>query len=465
MPTKQSSGSHWFMSGLAMLVFGMSGSPSGAVASPLKSSLPPVVALPSDTATVEATTRFLENRVKQDPEDFIAYNKLATIYLQRLRETGDLTYVTLANRAAEASLAILPPMQNKDGLTALAQVKYSSHEFAAARDHAKHLTALEPRKGYPFLLLGDAFLELGDYVPAKLAFQKMAQLGGVHGLTTAAIEQRMARLAVIYGDNTRAQQHFVNALTSVLRMPAPPRETVAWCHWQLGETAFARGDYIAADQHYRDALVTYPEYYRALAGVAKVRAAQGMQQEAIEFYQRAIAVIPLPEYVAALGDVYAAANRPDEAQKQYDLVEYMGSLSALNQMLYNRELALFYADHGRNLAQALVLAKKELEVRRDIYTSDVLAWTLYKNDKPQEALLAMTQALRLGTQDARFFFHAGMIYHRLGKQSAAQAYLRRALQLNPRFHPLQAGIAKLTLEALHKNSTLSTLQEKSHDHS
>ncbi len=465
MPTKQSSGSQWFVSGLAILAFGMSESPSGAVASPLLSSLPAVVALPSDAATVEATTRFLENRVKQDPEDFIAYNKLATIYLQRLRETGDLTYVTLASRAAEASLAILPPVQNKDGLTALAQVKYSSHEFAVARDHAKYLTTLEPHKSYPFLLLGDALLELGDYDQAKLAFQKMEQFGAIQGLTKAAIEQRMARLAIVHGDNKRAQQHFVNALTSVLKIPVPPRETVAWCYWQLGETAFARGDYAAADQHYRDALVTYPEYYRALAGVAKVRAAQGMQQEAIAFYQKAIAVIPLPEYVAALGDMYTATNRPEEAQKQYDLVEYMGSLSALNQMLYNRELALFYADHERNLPKALALAEKELEVRRDIYTYDVLAWTLYKNDKPQEALVAMTQALRLGTQDARLFFHAGMICHRLSKPSEAQAYLRRALRLNPHFHPLQAGIAKLTLEALHKNSTLSTLQEKSHDHS
>ena len=77
----------------------------------------------------------------------------------------------------------------------------------------------------------------------------------------------------------------------------------------------------------------------------------------------------------------------------------------------------------------------------------------------------MTQALRLGTQDARLFFHAGMIYHRLSKPSEAQAYLQRALRLNPHFHPLQAGIAKLTLEALHKNSTLGTLQEKNDGHS
>jgi tetratricopeptide (TPR) repeat protein len=169
--------------------------------------------------------------------------------------------------------------------------------------------------------------------------------------------------------------------------------------------------------------------------------------------------------LAALGDIYVKIGRPEEAKKQFDLVEFIGYLNAINKVLYNRELALFYADHERNLAKALALAEKELEVRRDIYTYDVLAWTLYKNDKLQEALVAMTQALRLGTQDARLFFHAGMIYHRLGKQSAAQTYLRRALQLNPHFHPLQAGIAKLTLETLNKNSTLSTLQEKSHGHS
>src|SRR5439155_1501071 len=84
-------------------------------------------------------------------------------------------------------------------------------------------------------------------------------------------------------------------------------------------------------------------------------------QPALELYKRALGVIPLPDYAAALGDVYARIGRSDEARRQYDLVEYIGRLNAINKVIYNRELAYFYADHDMKLEQALDLAKKELE--------------------------------------------------------------------------------------------------------
>ena len=109
------------------------------------------------------TILFLEQRIKRDPEDYIAYNKLASEYLQQMRETGDINYLNLATRAAKTSLEILPAHQNKEGLAVLALVKYSSHEFAESRDHAKQLIELEPNKGFAYQILGDALLELGDY--------------------------------------------------------------------------------------------------------------------------------------------------------------------------------------------------------------------------------------------------------------------------------------------------------------
>ena len=63
-------------------------------------------------------------------------------------------------------------------------------------------------------------------------------------------------------------------------------------------------------------------------------------------------------------------GRPEQAKKQYDLVEFIGELNAINKVLYNRELALFYADHDMKLKDALTLAQKELEVRHDVYTWD-----------------------------------------------------------------------------------------------
>src|SRR5262249_32743696 len=147
-----------------------------------------------------------------------------------------------------------------------------------------------------------------------------------------------------------------------------PKEHLAWTQVQLGETLFATGNVSQAETAYRDALVTYPAYHPALAGLAKVRSSQQRAQDAIELYHEAITVIPLPGYVAALGDVYTKIGDGEAAKKQYDLVEYIGRLNTLNQTLYNRELALFYADHDLKLPEALQLAERELEVRKDIYT-------------------------------------------------------------------------------------------------
>jgi tetratricopeptide (TPR) repeat protein len=156
----------------------------------------------------------------------------------------------------------------------------------------------------------------------------------------------------------------------------------------------------------------------------------------------------LPEYAAALGDLYRKLRRDAEAKKQYDLVEYIGKLNRLNDILYGRELAYFYADHDMNLAASLELARRELAVRKDIYGYDVLAWALYKNGKPGEALAAITEALKLGTRDARLFFHAGMIHQKLGNAGRAREYLERTLATNPYFHVLHADVARRALEEL-----------------
>jgi tetratricopeptide (TPR) repeat protein len=401
--------------------------------------------LSSQLAVEKETIRFLEDRIKKDPEDFIASNKLAQQYLQRLRETGDLTYLNLASKAAHASLATLPPEQNVGGLTASAQVEYASHDFAAARDHALKLTQLEPQKGYTYQILGDSLLELGDYEQAATAYRTMENLSGIQGLTRSAIEQRLARVAALHGDVSGARQHLKNALTLALDLPEPPAETVAWCRWQLGEAAFAVGDYAGAEQQYRKALEDYPEYFRALASLGKARAAQGDIKGGIEQLEHAVRIIPDPNFVATLGDLYKVDGRDKEAAAQYELVEHIGHISELNGSLYNRQLALFYADHDIKSNQAYENASREFAVRKDIYGADALAWAALKNNKVTEAQSLISSALRLGTKDARLFYHAGMIAKAAGDSKQSREYLQQALSLNPQFDPLQAAIARKAL--------------------
>jgi Tfp pilus assembly protein PilF len=48
----------------------------------------------------------------------------------------------------------------------------------------------------------------------------------------------------------------------------------------------------------------------------------------------------------------------------------------------------------------------------------------------------------LGTQDAKLFYHAGMVARAAGDRATAQEYLRWALKLNPSFDPRQSQVAK-----------------------
>jgi tetratricopeptide (TPR) repeat protein len=420
--------------------------PASAPAAPA----PPVPAaapLPPDADASEQAIRFLEDRVKSDPQDFIAYNKLVGYYMQRMRETGNLDYLNLASKAAHASLDSVPAEQNVGGLAALTQTEYASHEFAAARDHALRLRELDPGKLYPLHFLADALLELGDYDGAAGVFSEIQRRGGnMEGSLNA--ETRLARLALLRGKPDEAEQHFTIALAAARALDPVPRETVAWCYWQLGETAFSVGKYDVAEQRYRDALTTFPDYYRAVASLGRVLAAKGDLQSAIGQYEAVVRRLPDPTYVAALGDLYKIAGREKDAAAQYDLVEQIAHLSEVNGVLYNRNLALFYADHDMKPDLAYENARREYETRKDVYGADALAWAALKAGRVDEARTAIKEALRLGTRDAKLLYHAGMIARAAGDAATARENLRRALELSPQFDPLQAPVARQTLDSL-----------------
>jgi len=101
-----------------LLTSGCGSDSSSSASAP--SFVPPAAPIASDEKASENAIRFLENKLEQDPEDFSASSKLAGLYLQKLRETGNVQYLELATRAARASLASVPEVRNSGGITALA---------------------------------------------------------------------------------------------------------------------------------------------------------------------------------------------------------------------------------------------------------------------------------------------------------------------------------------------------------
>ena len=56
--------------------------------------------------------------------------------------------------------------------------------------------------------------------------------------------------------------------------------------------------------------------------------------------------------------------------------------------------------------------------------------------------------MKLGTRDAKLYYHAGIIYYRLGDRELAREYLEHALGLNPHFPLLYEDDARQTLSEL-----------------
>ena len=401
------------------------------------------------TSDTDRQIQTLQDRVKEAPGDYAGYDGLGSAFFQKARETGDIAYYDLAEQTLTKALALAPQdFRATDPLVHMASVYMGEHRFSDALAFAQKAIGTGSGNLAAFAIEGDAYTDMGDYEEAATAYRTLQVLGRTISspLTLAYMsDSRTAYLCYLHGDSGEAIRLMKSAIAAALQTKVA-RENLAWLYFEIGERYFQTGDLENAELSYRSGITADPNHYRSLAGLAKVRAAQGKIEESIQLYQRSIAIIPFPAYVAELGDVYKKAGRLKEAQQQYDLVEYIGHLSKLNQVLANRELALFYADQGIKLPEALELARTELELRRDIYTWDTLAWVLYKNGRIQEAAAAIDKALALHTNDSLFLFHAGMIYHSLAKDSAAEDFLSRALRVNPHFHLFHAEEASRTLE-------------------
>ena len=383
---------------------------------------------------------FWEQRIVSDPADYVAFNKLADAYLRRARETGEVGDYARAEAAVSESLR-LQPEDNYPAIVRIASLKNTAHEFADAATSARRAIGIDPTDPYGYAVLGDAQLALGLYDEARHNYELI--VAEAPGLSSFS---RLAHVLEIQGDVAGADLAWQNALsTDAGRRP----ENTAWAQKQYGDFLFRIGDLDTARRRYEDSVDSVPGYTHGLAGVASVEAARGHFDAAIERYQLVVGRMPLPEYVAALGDVFAAVGRNDDATSQYEIVSAIAELYRSYGVNVDQMMALFFADHGLNIDDAVRQAEAAYERSPEsVYSADALAWALMSAGRPDEAQPYARQAIRLGTPDASLYFHAGMISYALGDLEAAREDLRQAASLNVNFSVLYAETLTRTIKEL-----------------
>jgi len=381
---------------ISMLVVTASACSSGpAVDRPPASLVDSLGTTPTSREELLRTIATMEARLERNDADAVAAVRLADALLRQTRVTGNAGLAIRAETALRRILHARP--DNFDVRRMLGAVLLSQHRFVAAREEARRCLAERPADAWLWGVVGDAQLELGDYGEAFAAFDRMLALR-----PNAASYARASYARELSGDLDGAVRLMTWALDST---SAHDPESIAWHRAQLGHLHLERGRVADAEREYSHALAVFARHPLAAEGLARVRLAQGRHAAGLEIVTPLLAEAPTPALLALAGDLFRALGRTEDAERQYRLAEAAWESDAPDPA----QLALFLADRGRRLDDAVRIAETAATDRRDIVTDHALAWAYFRVGRAAEAQAAMTRALRTGSRDRVLREHAATI--------------------------------------------------------
>ena len=359
--------------------------------------------------------------LQKQPNRCQAYNDLAQALIRRARETGDNSYFGEAESAIQHALRIQPA--NFEAAAAHITLLLAQHRYGAALEEAKTLKRRVPDVVMVWGDIAEAEAALGDYPQAEEAAQWMMDVrpGNLPAYLMGA------ELREDWGDTDGALDFFDKALQQT-----PPLETEerAWILTRMARVHRRAGRAGAADSLLTEALNAFPNYYAALEERAEVRLAQNRNDEAVELMEQRNRTFPSPASRLLAARALDRAGRPEDATKMYAEFERGALAQVESPNNANVELIAYYVDCAHRPAEALRIARKQLESRHDIASLDAYAWALHANGQFAEAGRQIDKALSLGSCDAVLMYHAGEIYAALGKMAEAVAYWQKSIDIN-----------------------------------
>jgi tetratricopeptide (TPR) repeat protein len=389
--------------------------PNKAAASVPTSDDPLVLVLAPETGNsrIDKEISRLQQQVRSGRNLQLGLEQLGWAFVTKARESFDPGFYKLAEQCAR-SIEIRNP-QSQEAMLLRAHVLQNLHRFKESETLARRLVQ-QRGLSFDYGLLGDALMEQGKLNDAVEAYQRMMNLK-----PDLRAYARAAHMRWLKGDLAGAIEAMQLAVSAASPSDA---ESAAWVNTRLATYLFQAGKFDEAEQRCAFALSLQSNYPPTLLLNGKMLLAQNRFREAVDALQNAVKLNPLPEYQWTLAEALRAADRENEASEVEVQLRKHGATSD------PRTLALFLATRRESPQTALRLAKEELDSRSDVFTHDALAWSLAAAGDLGEAQSEMQRALAEGTEDARLFFHAGMIASRAGHATDAERCLRKASELS-----------------------------------
>jgi tetratricopeptide (TPR) repeat protein len=380
---------------------------------------------------------FWENAERHSrANDMISPRMLATQYLMRYREHGDIGDVIRAREAASLSLR-RAPIGNVAADDVMAGALLTLHQFRSALSYVDDALQYQPGNSEIIARKVGLEIEIGDYISASRLLQSVP----FTRVVDPAIDTVSARYDELTNRLPAARRLLARSMFAVDAIGDAPAVTRSWYHFRAGQLAFEAGDIDEAIRDEHEALGIFPNDGAAWNALAKFSWATKNWHDALAYAQRAAEIMPLPDTLGYEVDAYRALGKNAEADRTNDLIAVIGRLGN-TQHVADRLIAMYYADHHIHSEQAYRTALEDRSLRDDVFTEDTIAWTAARSGKWDVAQTAIDKALRLHTPDALIYYHAGVIaFHRDNRSYGLHAF-QTALRLNPSFHPFFADDAR-----------------------
>ncbi|MFN2432607.1 MAG: tetratricopeptide repeat protein [Gemmatimonadota bacterium] len=351
----------------------------------------------------------LQDAARAASDSAPSLERLGWTFVAKARRSYDPGYYKLAEQTALCLDSKRP--DDPAGLLLRGHVLHQLHRFPEMEELARRLVAMRG-EAFDHGLLGDALMEQGRLDEAVGPYQRMMDLKP--GLQSYS---RVAHLRWMKGDLGGAREVMAMAAQTG---GSRDREAVAWAWSRLALFHLQAGAEAEALRAADAALALREDYAPALLARGQILLSRGSVAEAVTPLRRAAELNPLPEYQWALAEALAATGQAAQARPVEERLLREGAVSD------PRTFAVYLATRGEQVETALQLAREELQRRQDVFTLDALAWAQAAAGKTAEARATMERALAHGTQDARLFYHAGVIADMAERPQEARGWFEKA---------------------------------------
>jgi tetratricopeptide (TPR) repeat protein len=409
---------------------------SGGTTSVASGEAQPTTGLGRPARNTEELIAGLQRQVRAQPGEATGYAQLGDAYLQRTRETGDFGFYVRAERSFDEALRREPG--NATATVGAGTLALARHDFDQGLRLGRRALALAPETVRPYAVIVDGQVELGRYSAARRSLQRMVDLK-----PNLASYSRVSYYRELHGDVRGA----IEAMRLAVSAGGGTPESVAFVQTLLGDLLLDARDVAGARRAYRQALAGAPDHLPAEAGLARVDVATGRLPAAARRLRAVSRRLPLPTYLTPLAEIELALGRRTQASRDLELVRAQRRLLEAAGTRTDVDLVLSEADHG-SPRRAVRLGRQVLAAAPSVRSDDALGWALTRAGQPEEGLLHARRAIRLGSVDPSFHYHAGIAARGVGRPVLARRELREALRLNPSFSPFHAQRARRALRAL-----------------